>query len=103
MPVPRRIVGPDATPVELGALVEIVEDKTSPFIFRRDGSFADMVLGDMAGRFEAPIYGMGEIQKRIDDYDWQAEGLEKPQIRLHGQPIDQQQTTLLWDGEWEKG
>ena len=101
MPVPRHLVGPDATPVELGALVEIVEDKTSPFIFRRDGSFADMVLGDMAGRFEAPIYGMGEIQKRIDDYDWQAEGLEKPQIRLHGQPIDQQQTTLLWDGEWE--
>ena len=32
-------------------------------IFRRDGRFADMVMAELAGRFEAPLYGMLEVQK----------------------------------------
>ena len=27
--------------------------------------------------------------------------LPKPAIALHGQPDDESQPTLLWDGEWE--
>jgi len=59
------------------------------------------VQGELAGAYEAPIYGMLEIQSRVADYDWAGEGLEKPAIRLYGQPEDETRTTLLWDGEWE--
>lgn len=101
IPVPRRLAGTDATPIELGELVDVREEAGSPTIFRRDGHFADMVMGELAGRFEAPIYGMFEIQDRVKAFDWAAEGLEMPAVSLYGQPADETGTTLLWDGEWE--
>ncbi len=100
-PVPRRLAGTDAQPAELGELVDLHEEAGSLTIFRRDGHFADMVLGELAGRFEAPIYGMFEIEDRIKAFDWASEGLEMPSISLYGQPADESRTSLLWDGEWE--
>ncbi|MGA1342176.1 MAG: efflux RND transporter permease subunit [Hyphomonas sp.] len=100
-PIPRRLAGTDETPAELGELVELREEEGSPTLFRRDGHFTDMVLGELAGRFEAPIYGMLEIEARIKAFDWTAEGLTKPSVRLSGQPEDETHTSLLWDGEWE--
>ncbi len=101
IPVPRRLAPAGSPPVELGALVEVSEAAGSPLIFRRDGYFADMVQGELAGAYEAPIYGMMEIQKRVAEHDWAGEGLTQPGIRLYGQPGDETATTLLWDGEWE--
>lgn len=101
LPVPRRLDDNDTSPVELGALVNPSEQIGSPMIFRRDGRFADLVQGEMAGAYEAPIYGMLEIGKRLDSVDWSAKGLEKPAIRMYGQPVDETRPTLLWDGEWE--
>lgn len=101
IPVPRRLAGTDAVPIELGELVEVREEAGSPTIFRRDGHFADMVMGELAGRYEAPIYGMFEIQDRIKAFDWASEGLEMPAVSLYGQPADETGTTVLWDGEWE--
>ncbi len=101
IPVPRRATGSSTSPVELGALVNVSEDAGSPLIFRRDGHFADMVTGELAGRFEAPIYGMFEIQDRIKAFDWAGAGLEEPAVRMYGQPEDESRTSLLWDGEWE--
>jgi len=101
IPVPRRPLGTGQTPVELGALVDVSEEMGSPVIFRRDGYFADMVMGELAGRYEAPIYGMFEIQDKVKAYDWAAAGLKQPAIRMYGQPDNEAETTLLWDGEWE--
>lgn len=101
IPVPRRLTGPQANPVELGALVDVSEQLGSPLIFRRDGFFVDMVMAELAGQYEAPIYGMFEIQDRIASYDWAAAGLVQPTVRMYGQPEDESHTTLLWDGEWE--
>ena len=58
-----------------------------------------MVTAELAGAFEAPLYGMLAVQEALDRQDWT--GLEKPVIALHGQPSDEHQSTLLWDGEWE--
>jgi multidrug efflux pump subunit AcrB len=58
-----------------------------------------MVTGELAGAFEAPIYGMIEVGRALDKLDWT--GLEKPEIALHGQPVDDSKPVLLWDGEWE--
>ena len=87
--------------VELGAVVDARREQSSPTIIRRDGHFADMVTAELAGDYEAPIYGMLAVDRAIDSYDWAAKGLQKPVIRLSGQPTDEKATSLLWDGEWE--
>ena len=101
IPVPRRLADIGSLPVELGALVNVSEEEGSPVIFRRDGHFTDMVMGELAGRYEAPIYGMFEIEDRVKAYDWASAGLIEPAIRMYGQPEDETRPTLLWDGEWE--
>ena len=101
IPVPRRMLQLGLPPVELGALVDVSEEMGSPVIFRRDGYFTDMVMGELAGRYEAPIYGMFEIQDMVKAFDWAAAGLEKPAVRMYGQPENETEPTILWDGEWE--
>ena len=94
-------VGQAGQLVELGSVVEARQEAASPALFRRDGRYADMVTAELAGDYEAPIYGMLAVDAAIDNYDWAAKGLTKPVIRLSGQPQDEQATSLLWDGEWE--
>ncbi len=96
----RGPAGIETRNVELGDVVTITREKASLPIFRKDAVFAEMVLGEVAGRFEAPIYGMIAVAQAIDKVrDWGPKG--PPVIRLHGQPLDEGQPTLLWDGEWE--
>ncbi|MGJ4946312.1 efflux RND transporter permease subunit [Bradyrhizobium sp. HKCCYLS1011] len=98
-PVPANTVPGSKTVVELGQVVKATVEQGSPVIFRRDGRFADMVTAELAGRFEAPLYGMMAVADRIDAHDWGK--LPKPVIAFHGQPADESHPTLLWDGEWE--
>ncbi len=58
-----------------------------------------MVTAELAGTFEAPLYGMLAVNAAIKDADWG--DVPKPAIALHGQPADESHPTLLWDGEWE--
>ena len=101
IPVARRFAPAGSMPAEMGTLITTSMDAGSTNVFRRDGYFADMVMGELAGRFEAPIYGMMEVQDRIAAYDWAGADLPRPEIRLFGQPISDDAPTLLWDGEWE--
>jgi len=87
--------------VELGAVVNARQEAGSRAIFRRDGRYADMVTAELAGDYEAPIYGMLAVDRAIEDHDWAAQGLAEPVVRLNGQPEDESAPTLLWDGEWE--
>jgi multidrug efflux pump subunit AcrB len=98
-PVPANTLPGSKTIVELGQVVKATVEEGSPTIFRRDGRFADMVMAELAGRFEAPLYGMLAVADRVDAHDWGR--LPKPAISLHGQPPDESRPTLLWDGEWE--
>jgi len=85
--------------VELGDVVRLVAEPASHPIFRRNGHFAEMVTAELAGRFEAPIYGMLAVEAEIARMDWGESG--PPAVRYHGQPADESRPTLLWDGEWE--
>ncbi len=98
-PIPANSVPGNKTVVELGDVVRVSKELGSPAIFRRDGRFADMVMAELAGAFEAPIYGILDVDKRIEAHDWGALG--KPDIRFHGQPEDEGKPAILWDGEWE--
>ncbi len=85
--------------VELGDVVSVKRERASYPIFRHNGRFAEMVTADVAGRFEAPVYGMLAVQDAIAKMDWGKDG--PPEIKYHGQPVDDSKPTLLWDGEWE--
>ena len=98
-PVPANSVPGNKTVVELGDVVRVTKELGSPAIFRRDGRFADMVMAELAGAYEAPIYGILDVNNKIETHNWGA--LPKPTIRFHGQPDDESKAALLWDGEWE--
>ena len=85
--------------VELGDVITVKREPASYSLFRRDGRFAEMVQAEVAGRFEAPIYGMFAVEDEIKKMDWGAAGA--PAIHYHGQPLDELKVSLLWDGEWE--
>jgi multidrug efflux pump subunit AcrB len=95
----RGPMGPQLVP--LGEVVDASIVPGERTVFRRDGRGAAMVTAELAGRYEAPIYGMLAVDEAIEGFDWAKAGLEKPVVRLNGQPEDESVSTLLWDGEWE--
>ncbi|MFN9034353.1 MAG: efflux RND transporter permease subunit [Alphaproteobacteria bacterium] len=91
--------GPGGRLVELGEVTRAEQTLGSTAIFRRDGRDVDMVMAELAGAYEAPIYGLMAVDKALKSADWG--DLPRPDIRLHGQPDDETRPTVLWDGEWE--
>tara|TARA_R110002020_G_scaffold194317_2_gene395024 strand:+ start:8582 stop:11788 length:3207 start_codon:yes stop_codon:yes gene_type:complete len=98
-PIPANVLPGDRSVVELGDVVKVSRETSSFPVFRHNGRAAEMVMAELAGDYEAPLYGMLAVQEALDAMDWT--DLEKPVIALHGQPADEQASTLLWDGEWE--
>ncbi len=81
--------------VELGDVVRLKREKASYPLFRHNRRFAVMVTAELAGRFEAPIYGMLAVEEALKEAGFDG------RIAYHGQPADESAVTLLWDGEWE--
>ncbi|MHA7826994.1 MAG: efflux RND transporter permease subunit [Roseovarius sp.] len=98
-PIPANVLPGARGVVELGDVVQLRDEEASFPIFRRNGRNLEMVTAELAGDFEAPLYGMLAVADKIDAMDW-PEG-QKPRIAMHGQPEDESGVTLLWDGEWE--
>ncbi|WP_103256583.1 efflux RND transporter permease subunit [Tabrizicola aquatica] len=98
-PIPANALPGARGVVELGDVIRVQEEAASFPIFRRNGRDAEMVTAELAGDFEAPLYGMLAVADAIEKMDW-PEGT-KPEIALNGQPEDEGKVTLLWDGEWE--
>ena len=98
-PVPANALPGNRGVVELGDVVSVNHELSSFPIFRHNGRPAEMVTAELAGSYEAPIYGMLEVGRALDRMDWT--GLQRPEISLHGQPGDESKPVLLWDGEWE--
>jgi multidrug efflux pump subunit AcrB len=98
-PVPANAIPGNRSIVELGNVVSLKKERASFPIFRHNGRPAEMVTAELAGSYEAPIYGMLAVRDAIEKADW-GRG-RKPEIALHGQPNDDSKPILLWDGEWE--
>ncbi|GGE18025.1 Multidrug efflux pump subunit AcrB [Gemmobacter megaterium] len=94
-PIPANSLPGARGVVELGDVVTLVPETASYPIFRHNGRAAEMVTAELAGDYEAPLYGMLAVAEAL-------KGVEgAPDIRLNGQPDDESRLTLLWDGEWE--
>lgn len=102
-PIPAGGTKRQGRNVELGDVVTVKREKASFPIFRRDGHFAEMVTAELAGRYEAPIYGMFAVDSSLEKMSWGENGGKNgpPEISFHGQPTDESKPSLLWDGEWE--
>ncbi|PLX39607.1 MAG: multidrug transporter AcrB [Hyphomicrobiales bacterium] len=98
-PVAANALPGNRSVVELGDVVRVSEEPTSYPIFRHNGRNAEMISAELAGAFEAPVYGMMEVADRVENHDWG--NLPKPEILFHGQPADESKPAMLWDGEWE--
>ncbi len=94
-PIPANTLPGARGVVELGDVLRVSEERTSFPIFRHNGRAAEMVQAELAGAFEAPLYGMLAVGRALDGIDG------APAIRLNGQPEDETTPTLVWDGEWE--
>lgn len=97
-PIPANTLPGARGVVELGDVVTVAEELSSYPVFRHNGRAAEMVTAELAGDFEAPLYGMLAVGEALSAMDW-PDG--PPVIALHGQPEDESHVTLLWDGEWE--
>jgi multidrug efflux pump subunit AcrB len=95
--------GDAARVVELGDVVTVTREKASFPVFRHNGQDAEMVTAELAGQFEAPIYGMIAVGDALaaqgEAGEWGPDG--PPEFGLHGQPTDESVVSFLWDGEWE--
>jgi multidrug efflux pump subunit AcrB len=98
-PVPANLLPGDRGVVELGDVVKIATETASYPVFRHNGKPAEMVTAELAGAFEAPLYGQIEVAQAIEAADWG--DVPKPRIVQHGQPDDTSSPVLLWDGEWD--
>ena len=98
-PVPANALPGERGIVELGDVVSLKLEKASFPIFRHNGRPAEMVMAELAGAYEAPLYGMLAVGDAIKKKDWGT--LVRPEIRFHGQPESEAKPVLLWDGEWE--
>lgn len=97
--IPVAATADGARLVELGELVQATTEAGSYPIFRRNGRYAEMVQAELAGEYEAPIYGMLDVERLVREHDWGA--LPRPEIIMYGQPENESAPALLWDGEWE--
>lgn len=98
-PVPANALPGERSIVELGDVVTVTQEKASLPLFRHNGRYAEMVMGELAGAYEAPLYGILAVNAAVEAKDWGK--TPKPVIRFHGQPEDETKPVLLWDGESE--
>ncbi len=98
-PVPANVIPGERSVVELGDVVSVTHEPASFPIFRHNGRAIETVTAELAGEFEAPVYGMIAVGDEMNAIDWG--NIPKPTVKLHGQPDDESHPTLLWDGEWE--
>jgi multidrug efflux pump subunit AcrB/predicted flap endonuclease-1-like 5' DNA nuclease len=84
--------------VPLHGLGRFKRQKTDLTIFHKDLRAVEYVTGEVAGRLAAPIYGMMEVGKLLENYKT-PEGVSLEGEMWGGAP-DSQQTSFVWTGEW---
>jgi len=93
-----RVVGRDGNLVPLTEIVTVQEGEWEQTIYHKDLLPVVFVTGDMAGRFDSPLYGMFDMVFGIDDDEFNGEKLEQ---RFISQPDNPYNYSVKWDGEWQ--
>jgi len=93
-----RVAGRDGNLVPLSEIVDVREAEWEQTIYHKDLLPVVFVTGDMAGRFDSPLYGMFDLVGSIGDMEFNGEKLEQSFIN---QPDNPYKYSVKWDGEWQ--
>jgi len=87
--------------VPLGELGRFVQEQEDPIIYHKDLRRMEYVVGEMEGRLGAPIYGMLDVEERLEDYR-APDGVQISGMPggLIGPPPTDRQSGFEWSGEW---
>jgi multidrug efflux pump subunit AcrB len=84
--------------VPIAELATVREAGWDDAVYHQDLLPVVMVMGDMTGRLDSPLYGMFDLAGRIDN---RAEAEHDVDQRYISQPDDTYYFSLKWDGEWQ--
>ena len=93
-----RVAGHDGNLVPLLEIVDVRESQWEQTIYHKDLLPVVFVTGDMAGRFDSPLYGMFDMVGQIGETEIGGENLEQYFIN---QPDNPYRYSVKWDGEWQ--
>ena len=93
-----RVAGHGGNLVPLTEIVNAQESEWEQTIYHKDLLPVVFVTGDMAGRFDSPLYGMFDMVFGIGDNEFNGEKLEQ---RFISQPDSPYNYSVKWDGEWQ--
>jgi multidrug efflux pump subunit AcrB len=82
----------------LSSLVTVVDDQRERFRYHKNLQPVTYVIGEVGGRFEAPVYAILEMEKRLEEIVTPL-GEKLPIIATH-MPEDTSRYMMKWDGEW---
>jgi multidrug efflux pump subunit AcrB len=84
--------------VPIAEIATVREAGWDDAVYHKDLLPVVMVMGDMTGRLDSPLYGMFDLAGRIDN---RAEAEHDVDQRYISQPDDTYYFSLKWDGEWQ--
>ncbi|MEH6649573.1 MAG: efflux RND transporter permease subunit [Motiliproteus sp.] len=88
-----RLKAHDGSQVPLSELVTINKGVIDTPIVHKNSVPTVILVADMAGRLDSPLYGMAEVLQRSHE-----QGVEQ---HLISQPTGVRDVAVLWDGEWK--
>ena len=84
--------------VPIAEVASVRETGWDDAVYHKDLLPVVMVMGDMAGKLDSPLYGMFDVSGRIDDMEGVDYDIEQ---RYVSQPENTYYFSLKWDGEWQ--
>ncbi|WP_370738787.1 efflux RND transporter permease subunit [Vibrio quintilis] len=90
-----KVSGANDQQYPLADLVTIRQVPAEDYIMHKNLRPMVMVVGDMAGHTDSPLYGMAEIADNFSQLSYPVE-----QYLIH-QPLASPGISVLWDGEWK--
>lgn len=94
-----KIKGQQGNMVPVRDIVRIKRDTLQKSISRKDQQRVVYVLADMAGTLESPAYAILGMEERLKQIEL-PKGYSVEDIYM-GQPRDESNFTVKWDGEWQ--
>jgi len=93
-----RVAGHGGNLVPLTEVVNVQSSEWEQTIYHKDLLPVVFVTGDMAGRFDSPLYGMFDMVFGMGDTEFNGQKLEQ---RFISQPDNPYNYSVKWDGEWQ--
>ncbi len=87
--------------IPLSELGRFVEERADDYIYHKDLRAIEYVTGEMEGRLGAPIYGMFDVEDRLESYVTpDGQKITGMPMGLIGPPEDDLKSGFEWTGEW---